>query len=236
MGWIKGRGVLVALALVATVAFVFAGCGGGDDGSDLAHVNEESGSTNGLLLDEREGTPPPPVKIKDLRRAVDEAGCYLLLNMESNLGKPLPPDAPTPEYKRNPPISGPYVEPPHQQADGGYLNLPEPAAVVGALNNGRMALQYAPDLSDEIQLEMKGLYDTMYGGTLFFPNDEMQYAVGASTWSNFIGCVSWDGQKTIDALRAFGKATWGKYGNEPVKSFPAEGPTPADPEEPGERG
>ncbi len=231
MGWIQGRGVPAAVVIAVMMLF---GCGGDDGGGGQAHVNEESGSTNGLVLDERTGTPPPPVKIANLHKAADEANCELLRNVEPESGRALPPGASTPEYTTDPPVSGDYVEPPHQQADGAYMNLPDPAAAVGALNNGRLILQYAPDLSDEIQLEMKGLYDTMYGGTLLFPNDDMRYAVAATTWSNFLGCAAYDGQRTRDALRAFGRATWGKYGNASVKAFPLEGPTPADPEETGD--
>jgi hypothetical protein len=199
---------------------------------DNAHINEESGSTNDLLPDERTGTPPPAPKLTNLRKAADEAGCYLLLNVPPKEGKQIPPGAPTPEYKTSPPVSGPFVEPPNQQADGAYMNLPDEIDQLGALNHGRMTIQYAPDLSDETQLEMKGLYDTMYGATLLFPNDEMKYAVAATTWGNFLGCASYDRQNTADAIRAFGKQTWGKYGGESVEDFPFTGPTPSEPAEP----
>lgn len=226
-----GKGALVVAALVAALIAV-SGCGGSSEGSDgNAYINDESGSTHGLVPDERTGTPPPPAKVTDLRKAARAADCYLLIGTKPDTGKPLPPNAPTPKYQTDPPASGPYVEPPHQQADGAYMNLPDRINQVGALNNGRMTIQYAPDLEEASQLELKGLYDTMYGATLFFPNDEMQYAVAATTWTNFLGCPSYDGPKILDALRAFGKATWGKHGGEPVESFPFEGPTPADPEE-----
>jgi len=112
------------------------------------------------------------------------------------------------------------------------MNMPDAIDQLGALNNGRMIIQYAPDLSEKIQLEMKGLYDTMYGATLLFPNDEMNFAVAATTWGNLLACASYDTQKTADAIRAFGKATWGKHGSEPVDAFPFEGPTPRQPAEP----
>lgn len=226
------KGGFVLLALIAAL-FVVSGCGdSSEDSGGNAHINNESGSTNGLLPDERAGTPPATAKLTDLREAAKEADCYLLRGTKPDKGKQLPPGAPAPEYETDPPASGPYVEPPHQQADGAYMNMPEAINQVGALDHGRMTIQYAPDLAEEFQLELKGLYDTMYGATLFFPNDEMQYAVAATTWTNFLGCPGWDDEKTLDAIRAFGKATWGKYGSQPVKSFPFEGPTPADPEAP----
>ncbi|HEY3492580.1 MAG TPA: DUF3105 domain-containing protein [Solirubrobacterales bacterium] len=226
------KGGLVLLALIAAL-FVITGCGDSSEGAgDSAHINEESGSTHDLIPDERTGTQPPAVKITDLRKAANEADCYLLLGGKPDKAKQLPPDAPTPEYETEPPFSGPYVEPPYQQADGAYLNMPEAINQLGALDHGRMTIQYAPDLDEDFQLELKGLYDTMYGATLFFPNDEMNYAVAATTWTNSLACTGYVKGKTADAIRAFGKATWGKHGSQPVESFPFEGPTPADPEEP----
>jgi hypothetical protein len=227
--------VLAVVLLVALAAIM--GCGGGsDEPGESAHINNESGSTHDLVLDERTGTQPAAgakttTKLKDLRKAANKADCYLLIGTKPDQGKQIPPSAPAPEYETEPLASGPYVEPPYQQADGAYMNMPDAIDQAGALNNGRMTIQYAPDLSEEFQLELKGLYDTMYGATLLFPNDEMEYAVAATTWTNLLGCPGWAGQKTLDAIRDFGKVTWGKYGGAPVKSFPFEGPTPADPEE-----
>jgi hypothetical protein len=225
------KGGLVLLALAAAL-LVVSGCGDSSEGpGDSAHINDESGSTTGLLPDERTGTPPAPAKVTDMRKAAEEAGCILLIGTKPDRGKQVSPGTAPPEYQTEPPASGAYVEPPHQQADGAYMNMPAAIDQVGALNNGRMTIQYAPDLAEEFQLELKGLYDTMYGATLLFPNDEMHYAVAATTWTNFLSCSGYGKQKTLDAIRAFGKATWGKHGGQPVESFPFEGPTPAKPEE-----
>jgi Protein of unknown function (DUF3105) len=226
----KGMGCVVAALIVAMLAI--SACGESSDGSgNSAHVNEESGSSHDLLPDERKGPTPVPVKNKKLAKAAEEANCFLLRGIKAKYEGQLSPDAKAPNYRTEPPVSGPYVEPPYQQADGAYLNLPDRTDQVGALNNGRMTIQYAPDLAEKNQLELKGLYDTMYGATLLFPNDEMDFAVAATTWGNILGCTVYDTQNTLDALRAFGKATWGKYGDQPVESFPFEGPTPAKPEE-----
>jgi hypothetical protein len=225
------RSVLLGLA-VGILAL--AGCGGSDDAgeSENAHINPGSGSTNGAVLDERVGDAPSPVKEKRLVKAADEANCYLLRNVPAENDKVISTTAPTPEYAKDPPMVGPHVAPPHQQADGAYLTLPELPDTVASLNHGRMLIQYAPDLPEPAQLALKGLYDTMYGGSLFFPNNTMEYAVAVTTWGNLLGCTSWERAKTLDAIRAFGKATWGKYGDVPVDKFPVEGPTPANPEEP----
>jgi hypothetical protein len=220
-------------ALFALVAlFILQGCGGGKgDESGRAHVNQESGSTNGAVLDERVGTIPPPAKKIALVKVAKAADCYLLRKVPPQNDKEIAPDAPAPEYSIDPPLSGPHVAPPHQQADGAYLVTPDESATVASLNHGRMTIQYAPDLSEEIQLELKGLYDTMYGGTLFFPNDTMNYAVAATTWGNLLGCTGYVGTATLNAIRAFGSATWGKSGDVPVERLPVEGPTPVSPEE-----
>jgi hypothetical protein len=235
-GWNKRERrllVLIAAAVFAVAAILVVGCGGNSDNSGgNAHINEESGSTNGIPPDEREGIPPAPAQETDLKVLAERANCYLFLDTKDEGHKQLANESAAPEYEWDPPISGPHVEPPYQQADGAYSEQPEYINVVAALEHGRMAIQYAPDISDELQLELKGLYETMYGGTLLFPNYLMNFAVAATTWTNILSCPGWEKQKTIDAIRAFGKATWGKYGGEPVEDFPVEGPTPRNPEEP----
>ena len=182
------------------------------------------------------GTAPPPTKNIEVVKAAGAADCYLLRNIRVKHNKAVSSGGAPRERSFDPSPFGPHVGPPHQQADGAYLTEPEEAAVVASLNDGRMAIQYAPDLPEEIQLELKGLYDSMYGGTLLFPNDTMHYAVAATTWTNLLACSGYDGAATLNAIRAFGKATWGKYGNVSVTKYPAEGPTPAHPEEPSKSG
>jgi hypothetical protein len=223
-------GIAVLAILITGVLF---GCGGdeGDSVGSAAHVNEETGSTHGVAPDEREGIPPPPVKETDLSKAAADAGCLAYLKQKDEGHDLIPPESPAPEYVTNPPTSGDHVGPPDQQADGAYLEQPFPIDFVGSLEYGRMEIQYAPDLPEKIQRELKGLYDTMYGGVLMFPNSEMLYGVAASTWTNLLACSGWEGAKTIDAIRAFGKATWGKYGVKSKEALAVTGPTPADPEE-----
>jgi hypothetical protein len=219
----------------ALVLFVLlAGCGGaGDEGSDAnSHINADSGSTNGIYPDNRVGIPPPQVRVTDLEKAAVDAGCFLFDNLKDEGHRHLPPGAAEPGYKTDPPSSGAHVGPPHQQADGAYLEMPSPVDYVASLDHGRLEIHYAPDLSEKVERELKGLFDTMYGGTLLFPNSEMNYGFAATAWTKVLDCPGWEGSKTLDAIRAFGKETWGKYGDEPVDKFPVEGPTPAEPAEP----
>jgi hypothetical protein len=224
MGLLTGRGPLL-LALVAAIALL-AGCGGGGSGGS-AHVNEDSGSTNGVPLDEREGTPPPPPRGGELEKLADQAECLYFSRLEDEGNEEVPPGTPE-SYKASVPVSGPHVEPPHQQADGAYLLMPQPIDFVAALDHGRVEIQYSPGLEESAQLQLKGLFDTMYGGTLLFPNEEMRFTVAATAWNTMLGCTIWQGNKTIEAVRAFAAAKWGKGGNGSNDDFPVSGPTPKE--------
>jgi hypothetical protein len=224
-------GVGAALVLIiAAVVVVLASSGGGSGGGE-AHINLNAsfGSTNGVQPDERPGTPPPATKVTNIQTAAKQAGCKLELKLKDEGHEHIPPGSPTPNYETNPPTSGAHVEPPFQQADGAYREMPAEIDFVHSLEHGRMEIQYAPNLPEADQLQLKGLYNTMYGATLLFPNENMRYAVAATTWTNLIGCKTYKGSITLDAIRAFGKATWGKYGGEPVRAFVFTGPTPAEP-------
>ena len=61
--------------------------------------------------------------------------------------------------------------------------MPEEIDFVHSLEHGRMEIQYSPELPEDDQLALKGLYDTMYGATLLFPNENMPYEVAATTWT-----------------------------------------------------
>lgn len=234
---------VVSTVVLAVAVLVFVLVSGGDDSSSNvsgqtddggAHINlnEEVGNTNGVTPDERAGIVPPPPKETDVKVAAEKANCELRLKLPDEGNTHLPENAQPPNYKTSPPTSGNHVEPPYQQADGAYSEPPEQLNVVHSLEHGRMAIQYSPDLPEQEQLELKGLYHTMYGATLFFPNDEMIYDVAAATWTNLLACREYKGAATLDAIRAFGKETWGKYGGEPVFAFKFSGPTPSEPDEP----
>ena len=232
---------VVSTAVIAIAVVVFLLVSGGDDSSSAggntddggAHINldETIGNTNGVEPDERAGIVPPAPKETDLKVAAQKANCELRLKLPDEGHNHLPVNAEEPDYKTSPPTSGNHVEPPFQQADGAYSEPPKQLDVVHSLEHGRMAIEYSPDLPEQAQLELKGLYDTMYGAALLFPNDEMVYDVAAATWTNLIACREYKGAATLDAIRAFGKETWGKYGGEPVFAFKFDGPTPAEPDE-----
>jgi hypothetical protein len=219
----------IGLAVIAGVVIVIASSGGGN-GNGGAHINQATGSTNGVAPDERDGTAPAAIKVANLKRAARQAGCVLRLRLKDEGHGHIPPSSSTPDYGTNPPTSGRHAESPYQQADGAYSAMPREIFAVHSLEHGRMAIQYGPDLPGKDQLALKGLYDTMYGGVLLFPNSNMDYAVAATTWTNLLGCREYRGAITLDAIRDFGKATWGRYGGEPVNAFSISGPTPVRPQ------
>lgn len=227
----RGRGrLLVAYAIVALVALTaIAAIIVLSSGSDSAprgnpHINLESGITNGVSPDSRAGIKPPELEEQGLRKAARAAGCELRLRLPDEGHQHIPARAPEPGYNTNPPTSGNHVD--EQQADGAYRETPPPASVVHSLEHGRLAIQYQPDLPERAQLELIGLFDTMYGGTLVFPNPDMPYMVAATTWTNLLGCHSYRRVLTFPAIEYFGKATWGRFGGEPVIGLTPGIPTP----------
>ncbi len=222
-----GLAGIVGLAVLAGIVAIIVSASNKNDGGK-AHIVQSTGSTNGIQPDTRAGTTPSSSKSTDLEKTAEKAGCDLRLNLPNEGSAHIPPTAPTPNYGTNPPTSGNHVEPPYQQADGAYREMPKELDIVHSLEHGRMEIQYSPDLSSSAQLELIGLYDTMYGATLLFPNENMPYEVAATTWRNLIGCSEYKGAITLDAIRDFGAKTWG-HGREPATGFPFTGPTPEEP-------
>ncbi|HKB50909.1 MAG TPA: DUF3105 domain-containing protein [Solirubrobacterales bacterium] len=229
---VYGVAGLIGLLVVAGIVAAISSSGGSGSGGE-AHINLGSGSSNGVKPDNRSGPAPPPVKVTSLKQAAKQAGCALRLNLKEEGHSHIPPTSPTPDYKTNPPTSGNHVEPPYQQADGAYSEMPGEIFFVHSLEHGRLEIQYSPELPEEDQLALKGLYETLYKGALLFPNENMDYQVAVTSWRNLLGCTEYKGAITLDAIRDFGKAKWGSTGREPATGFgfSEKGPTPLEPEE-----
>jgi Protein of unknown function (DUF3105) len=212
----------LTLAVVIGFVIVISGSGGGDsstaEGEDIpasAHIQTLSGSVNGVPADDREGTPPPPIQQGDLQAAAREAGCVLRLDLPDEGNTHLKPSDPPPKYKTNPPTSGNHIVPPLQQADGAYSEMPDPERFVHSLEHGRIEIQYSPDLPDADQLALKGVFDEDPAGMLLFPNSDMPYEVATTAWTQMMGCKSYKGRATLDAIRDF-RDTYRGRGPEPV--------------------
>jgi hypothetical protein len=197
-------GVLGAIVVVGIIVAITSGGGGGEE----AELNEAAGidPNTGFVVpaditpDEREGTPPPPVEQADLERAADAAGCELELGLPDEGNTHLRPNDDPPDYKTEPPNSGDHsVE---QLADGAYLDYPDPANFVHSLEHGRIEIQYDPELPEDEQLALKGLFDEDPEGMLMFPNPEMRHEVATTAWTNMMTCDSYS-PEVFDAIRAF---------------------------------
>jgi len=214
-------GYLVAAIMVVAIGagiYLALTAGGNDDPGNAHIATPSSGNTNGVQPDERIGTP---VEIggTDLEAAAAAAQCELKEGLPDEGGEHIGREDPVPDYGTVPPTSGPHISPPMQQADGAYIETPAPEDVVHALEHGRVAIQYSPDLPEKAQLQLKGFYDSAYSGALLFPNPDMPYAVAATSWMNLIGCAEYRGTETIDAIRAFAVKHYGD-GPEPIDLFP----------------
>ncbi|MDQ2676459.1 MAG: DUF3105 domain-containing protein, partial [Actinomycetota bacterium] len=218
--------VCASVALGVLGVLVFAACGEEDEpattttsgsaGEELdangfpvnAHVEPALGVVpEGIELDGREGTPPPAVAEPDLEAAADAAGCELETGLPDEGNNHLSDeDVPDVEYGTNPPTSGDHYGDASETlsgalADGAYLELPPIGRYVHALEHQRVAIQYSPDLPDADQLALKGVFDEDPAGVLFFPNPEMPYDVAVTGWTNLLGCETFEGDATLDAVR-----------------------------------
>jgi hypothetical protein len=199
----------MGLAVVVGLVIVLANSGGSDGASgDVdcaeASVQLKSGSTNEFAEDCREGTPPPEVVTGDLEAAAKEANCELKLDLPDEGNTHIGSDpSKAPDYKTNPATSGDHIDPGLQQADGAYSEMPDEAFAVHALEHGRINIQYSPDLPEEDQLAIKGVFDESPGGVLLYPNDQMPYEVAVTAWTQMVGCKTYEGEATLDVIRDF---------------------------------
>jgi Protein of unknown function (DUF3105) len=203
-------GVLAAAVLAGLVVVIASSGGGGAEGVDAcgeAHVQAASGTTHGLDFDCRSGTEPAAIKTGDLAAAAKLAGCELKTNLPDE-GNTHVPDSTAVKYKTNPPTSGNHNQTPI--ADGAYstpLNddtgtSPNVRNFVHSMEHGRIEIHYSPDLPEEQQLELKGVFDQDPDGMLLFPDPNMPDAVAATAWTQLLSCPKYD-PAVLDAVRDF---------------------------------
>lgn len=194
----------LTLAVVAGLALVIASSGGGDgaDTPENAHIDQASGDFEGLEPDDREGSPPPAIQVGELKAAANDAGCQLMEDLPDEGNSHLQPEQEPPAYATNPPTSGNHIVTPLQIADGAYTTPPEPVRYVHSLEHGRVEVQYKPNLPEDQQLALKGVFDDDPAGMLLFPNPDMPYQVAATAWTNLLGCPTYN-ETVLDAIRDF---------------------------------
>jgi hypothetical protein len=209
----------LTLAVVVGLVIVFTSGGdstnqvGGEEIPEAAHIQVNSGFLHETTPDGREGTPPPPLQQGDLQAAAREAGCKLDLDLEDEGSTHITKESEIPDYGTNPPTSGNHN--PQQLADGAYSVMPEPWYFVHSLEHGRIEIQYSPDLPEQDQLALKGVFDEAPDGVLLFPNDEMPYEVAVTAWTQMMTCDKYEGAATLDAIRDF-RDTYIGLGPEPL--------------------
>jgi len=218
-----GYVVAGALALALVAALIVALAGPGSDPESGAGTQAESDNVDmrfggevpaGVRIDTRQGTPPEPVTEDDLTAAADVAGCDLRLDLDDEGNAHLDPgDDELPDYATNPPASGDHY--PVPLADGAFLDKPSPGAYIHSLEHGRVAIQYSPDLSEEDQLALKGVFDADRPGVDLFPDPDMPDEVAVTAWTQLMSCETYEGATTLDAIRAFRDAYLG-HGPEAV--------------------
>ena len=197
----------LTLAVIVGLVIVLTSGGGSGEGAESgdfpeeAHIQAQSGLVHEVPVDDREGTTPPALEQGDLEAAAEAAGCELRLDLEEEGSTHIALEEGPPDYRTSPPTSGDHFA--EQQADGAYIERPNPMFTVHSLEHGRINIQYSPDLSEDERLELKGVFDEDPAGVLFFPNEDMPYEVAATAWTQMIGCETYEGAATLDAIRDF---------------------------------
>ena len=218
---------ILGVAVVGGVIFAIASGGGGKEsdeaggGAESENVNTDFGFLpKDLPVDERDGTPPPPVENGDLTGAANVAGCDLQLGLPEEGNTHFEDEDKVVDYKTNPATSGDHYGNPNETgvgalADGAYLETPNFNRLVHSLEPGRVEVQYSPDLPEEDQLALKGVFDDARPGIMLFPNPDMPYDVAATAWTQMVGCDTFKGAETLDVIRDFRDQYLGQ-GPEPV--------------------
>ena len=202
---------LIVVALLAGLFVVITGGDSDEVGVDsegnafpeLAYINEDVGQVpTGLEADGRAGTDPPEIETGVLADAAKLAGCQLQLDLEDQ-GNSHVGDAELSEveYETNPPTSGDHSESP--LADGAYREYAPPGNYLHAMEHGRVVIHYSPDLSEQEQLAIKGVFDESPSGMILIPNPEMKADVAVSAWTQLATCDSFEGSPTLGLLRVF---------------------------------
>ena len=200
-------GVLAAAVLAGLVAVFTSGDddGGSADTPENAHIDQTVGVFEDLTPDEREGTEPPEIQFGDLAESARMAGCELRLELPDE-GNTHFSDENQGDYKTNPPTSGDHYAGNEAGsgaiADGAYTSTPPESRAVHSMEHGRIEIRYAPELPEDQQLALKGVFDESPGGILMFPDPDLPYAIAVSGWRNYVGCDRYD-PLVLDVVRNF---------------------------------
>ena len=210
-------GLIVAAILAGLVVVIAGGNSGDETGVDsegnafpeLAYINEEIGVVpDGLEVDGREGTEPPAQETAVLEDAARAAKCDLNLDLPDEGNAHLEDEnVPNVKYKTDPPTSGDHYSGNETGsgalADGAYAEYPPVGRYVHAMEHSRVIIHYSPDLPEEDQLAIKGVFDESPSGVIMMPNPEMDSEVAVAAWTQLVTCDSYEGLPTLDVIRSF---------------------------------
>lgn len=202
-------GVLAAAVVAGLIAVIASGGGGGEavaKGCDNAHIATDYGYFKDYECDDREGTPPPALQFGELTESAQKAGCELNLDLPDE-GNNHFTSVNQGDYKTNPPTSGDHFAAPSETgsgaiADGAYLDTPPEARLVHSMEHGRVQIRYAPDLPEDQQLALKGVFDESPGGVIMVPDPDLPGQVAVSAWTNSVVCPQYD-PLVLDVVRNF---------------------------------
>ena len=112
------------------------------------------------------------------------------------------------DYKTDPPSSGDHYGNGAENAsgalaDGAYAEFPPVGRFVHSMEHGRVIIHYSPDLSEEDQLAIKGVFDESPSGVILIPNPEMESEVAVAAWTQLVTCKTYEGAATLDVIRSF---------------------------------
>lgn len=200
---------LISVAVLAGI--VFAVLSGGDGTEEDA--NREGFGTAGVVFDgaefdQRAGTEPSELATADLDTAATEGGCALQRDLKSDGNSHSSNEDKEGDWSTNPPASGDHYGVPNEitsgaEAAGPYANTPPMGRVVHSLEHGRVAIQYSPDLPEEQQLVLKGIFDERPLGVLLFPNPELDDPIAVTAWTQLMTCEGVTDKASVDAIRNF---------------------------------
>lgn len=203
-------GILAAAVLAGLVVVITSGGNddsvpGADNIPENAHVQVEVGVFKDLKFDDREGTAPPALQFGDLEESAQQAGCEAMLDLPDEGSNHLQ-DEKYDDYKTNPPTSGDHFASTEAgsgaTADGAYLTKPPEARLVHAMEHGRVEIRYSPDLPEEDQLALKGVFDDDPDGMILTPDPDLDGEVAVSAWTNAVSCETYD-PLFLDVVRNF---------------------------------
>jgi Protein of unknown function (DUF3105) len=216
-------GILTVAVIAGLVAVIASGGGGGGSVNECseAHIKNSGGTFRGLEPDCRTGTTPPPIQFADLKISAEKAGCEVKLDLPDE-GRTHVPNSTEVKYGTVPPTSGNHNPVPID--DGAYLtpitsDVSKPTNIrneVHAMEHGRVEIHYNPNLPEEQQLALKGVFDADPDGMLLYPDPDMPYAVAVTAWTNEVVCPNYD-PLVLDVIRNF-RDTY--RGNGPEQAIP----------------